>query len=335
MNNIQFEETLFAMRMARYRHPRPDVIGQGYRPVSGSIADFGIAEHGGRHHFFYIERRLTEGTPFYPGNEIYFGHASTGDFFDWEVHDPVMLIRPGTWEGAHVWAPTVLRHGGRFVMAYTGVNEHISQDIGLAFSADLFDWERWDGNPISPCRDRDWAFWRSTGISSCRDPHLLEHDGRVWMTYTANTRQGATCIALASSEDLREWHDHGPILVGPRDGYEPRLEGGHPQGSLESSHLLCRNGRWYLFANASIRGTSVRNWVFESDRMDQFELGAGREFWRGAGGIELVREREHSSLLSCFSDGCIRFGEVDWSIEKPTAWFLSSSEQLREWNRST
>lgn len=334
MNNIEFEETLFAMRMAKYRHPELDVIGQGFRPVSGSVADFGVAEHQGRHHFFYIERRLTEGTPFYPGNEIYFGHASTGDFLNWEVHDPVMLIRPGTWEGAHVWAPVILRRGGRFVMAYTGINEHISQDIGLAYSDDLFEWERWDGNPISPCRGKDWAFWREDGISSCRDPHLLEHDGRIWMTYTANTREGATCIALISSADLVEWQDHGPILIGPAEGYEPRLEGGHPQGSLESSHLLCRNGRWRLFANASIRNTPIRNWVFESDRMDHFDFSHGREFWSGAGGIELVKEQGSRALLACFSGGCIRFGEVDWSQEKPTASFISSAEQMQTWQEA-
>jgi len=47
-------------------------------------ADFCTIEHRGHRHFFYIERRLTEGTPFYPGHEICFGHASTADFFHWQ-----------------------------------------------------------------------------------------------------------------------------------------------------------------------------------------------------------------------------------------------------------
>ena len=38
-----------------------------------------------------------------------------------------------------------------FIMAYTGVSRNISQDIGLASSRDLFNWKRWDTNPISPC----------------------------------------------------------------------------------------------------------------------------------------------------------------------------------------
>ena len=319
------------MRFARYRHPEVDVINEGFRPVSGKVADFGVIEHEERYHFFYIERRLAEGTPFYPGNEIYFGHASTSDFFDWEVHDPVMLIRPGTWEGAHVWAPYVFRHRGRFVMAYTGVNEHLSQDIGLAFSDDLFEWKRWEGNPISPCKGRAWSGWREDGIASCRDPHVLEHDGRIWICYTANTRGGASCIALTSTPDLVHWEDHGPILVGPSEGYEPRLEGGHPQGSLESSNLLQRGDRWFLLVNASIRGTTVRSWVFESRRMDSFDLASGREFWPGGGGVEIVVEKGDRSLLACFAGGYIRFGEVDWSADHPTADFISTREQLASW----
>ena len=125
---IDFERALKRMRFEHYRHPRIDILKKGFRPVGGSVADFGTARHNGRDHFFYIERRLQEGTPFYPGHEIYFGHASTPDFFEWEVHDPVLLIRPGTWEEAHVWAPVLLRDGDEFIMAYTGLNRHLSPE---------------------------------------------------------------------------------------------------------------------------------------------------------------------------------------------------------------
>ena len=363
MNIIEFEETLVEMRMAKYRHPDIDIISQGFRPVSGKVADFGVAELDGVWHFFYIERRLAEGTPFYPGNEIYFGHASTRNLADWEVHDPVMLIRPGTWEGAHVWARGVLRLWGgavlwgrylkprpttaggpstaggpnavcgcTYVMAYTGVNEHISQDIGLAFSDDLFEWRRWEGNPISPCKGRQWANWREDRISSCRDPHLFEHEGRFWMTYTANTAAGATCIAMCSSVDLEQWDDHGPILVGSAQGYEPRLEGGHPQGSLESANLQHRSDRWHLLVNASVRGADVRNWIFTSDRMDSFDFAAGREFWRDAGGIEVLGDCGSESLLAAFCNGFIRFGVVDWSADEPVGRFVQSREELDHWS---
>lgn len=333
MNIIEFEQTLARWRYEKYHHPKIDVVQKGFRPVSGNVADFGVAEMEGEYHFFYIERRLVEGTPFYPGNEIYFGHASTRNFLDWEVHEPVMLIRPDTWEGAHVWAPCILKRGRTYVMAYTGVNRHISQNIGLAFSEDLFDWQRWKGNPISPCKDKAWSFWREDSISSCRDPHIFEHEGRIWIAYTANTREGATCIALCSSEDLENWEDHGPILVGPTDGYEPRLDGGHVQGSLESANLLTRNGKWYLIANFTMRGETNRHWIFESDRMDRFDLSSRRPFWGEGGGTEIVKDRGNRSLLACFFDGHIRFGFVDWSEPHPAARFVSSAEELVAWSQ--
>jgi len=242
-----------------------------------------------------------------------------------------MLVRPGTWEEAHVWAPCILRRGDEFIMAYTGLNRYLSQDIGLASSRDLFDWHRWESNPISPCRDKPWAFWHVDRISSCRDPNLVERDGRIWMNYTANTKEGASCIALASTTDLKTWQDHGPILVGPSTGYMPRLEGGHGQGSLESSNLLWRRGRWCLLVKATIRNNPIHNWIFTGDRPDSFDFSKGREFWRGALGIEVVKDRGDRSLLATFAGGYIRFGEVDWAQPEPTAQFITRKEELTAW----
>ncbi len=331
MTIIDFEETLARMRFEHYRHPKIDILEKGFRPVGGMVADFAVIEHEKRYHFFYIERRLQEGTPFYPGHEIFFGHASTANYFDWEVHDPVMLVRPGTWEEAHVWAPFVLKHDDEYIMAYTGLNRHLSQNIGLASSRDMFEWKRWDSNPISPATGRPWSFWRADGICSCRDPHLVRHDGRIWMAYTANTKEGATCIALCSTRDLRTWDDHGPILVGLASGYEPRLAGGHRQGSIESAHLLRRGEAWYLFAHAKTQGDDERNWVWTSDRIDRFDFAKRRPFWKNAGGIEVVKDRGDRSLLATFSGGYIRFGEVNWADEKPCARFLTTRDELVAW----
>jgi len=330
-NNIEFEKTLFAMRDKNYRHRKVDIVKTGFRPVGGSVADFGLADFKGRLHFFYIERRLQEGTPFYPGHEIFFGHASTADFVNWEVHNPVMLIRPDTWEDAHVWAPCIIRRGDEFIMAYTGLNQHISQDIGLASSKDLFEWRRWDSNPISPCKGKDWAFWREDMISSCRDPSICEHDGRWWMIFTANTREGASCIAMASTKDFKRWEDHGPICVGSAGGYEPRLEGGHPQGSLESSNLFFRKGKWFLTVKAKIRDEKRVNWIIDSDTNLKFDFAKRREFWPGATGIELARQKGDHNLLATFTAGHIKFGLTDWSQEKPVGRFIESEDELAEW----
>jgi len=301
------------------------------RPLSGSVADFTAVNKAGRFHFFYIERRLTEATPFYPGNEIYFGHASSADFAAWEVHDPVLLVRPGSWEGAHVWAPFGIPWKGRYLMAYTGLNDQLSQDIGIAFSDDLFRWERWEGNPVSPCRDRSWSFWRADGIASCRDPPLAAHDGKLLMTYTATTRDGRSCIALAESLDGLRWDDRGPILLGPQDGYEPRLEGNHPQGSLESSNLFHRAGSWRLFFNAAVRDCTARHWIVEAPSLDRFDFAARREFWADVGCIERLASRGSLDLLAGVSFGVVRIGTVDWSREPARAATIGSVGELAPW----
>lgn len=331
MNIIEFEETLIRLRDQNYRHPKIDIVKTGFRPVGGKVADMAVAHHDGRYHFFYIERRLQEGTPFYPGHEAYFGHASTPDFFEWEVHDPALWIRPDTWEDGHLWAPCIIRRGDQYVMAYTGVSRKISQNIGLAFSRDLMRWTRAEWNPISPCKDAEWAFWRADSIASCRDPDMFEHEGRVYMTYTANTKTGASCIALTSSADLKSWKDHGPILIGPSSGYEPRMAGGHPQGSLESARMFHKKGHWCLSVKASIRNEKIRSWLFESDRMDRFDFQKRREFWPGAGGIEIVKERGDRMLVATFLDGYIRFGEIDWSAAQPVGRYVETREQLAAW----
>ncbi len=337
MNSIEFETILAARRMELYRHPTIDVVNEGFRPLSGQVADFTVVRHDSRWHFFYIERRLVEATPFFPGNEIYFGHASTADLFEWEVHDPVMLINPGTWEGAHVWAPFVLPYQGRFLMAYTGVNSYLSQNVGIAESDDLFTWHRFKNNPISPFYGSAWSFWRGNGVASCRDPHLLEHDGRLWMTYTANTKKGASCIALSSTIDLVNWEDHGPILTGPTDGFEVEesisrnhLFGkGRPQGQIESSNLLYRSGRWCLLVQLLLRDSGIRNWIFESDSIDTFDLAQGREFWPGAYTVEVVQNDGSNSLLA--STGPIRFGIVDWAEPNCMARFITTDDELKSW----
>jgi hypothetical protein len=329
---LEFQRELKKMRFEHYRHPAVDILKEGFRPVGGKIADFATARLNGRDHFFYIERRLQEGTPFYPGHEIYFGHASTPDFFEWEVHDPVIVVRENSWEEAHVWAPVILPERKEFIMAYTGLNRHLSQNIGLASSKDLFEWKRWPSNPISPCKGKAWAGWWDNEICSCRDPHLFRHDGRVWMCYTANTNQGATCLALASTTNFKKWKDHGPIIVGPASGYEPKLGGGHPQGSFESANLSFRNGRWMLVTKAPIRDKSVRTWIAMSDRIDSFRMEDLKPFWKEGICIEVVRDQGSRSLLGGMVGGFLKFAEVDWAEAQPQAREITDPETLHRWN---
>jgi hypothetical protein len=332
MTIIDFERELKRMRFEYYRHPKIDILKEGFRPIGGKVADFATARLDGRDHFFYIERRLQEGTPFYPGHEIYFGHASTPDFFEWEVHDPVMIVRENSWEEAHVWAPVIIREKDEFIMAYTGLNRELSQNIGLASSKDLFDWTRWPSNPISPCKGAKWAAWWDNDICSCRDPDLVRYDGQVWMSYTANTKEGASCIALTSTKDFKTWTDHGPIIVGPTSGYEPKLTGGHAQGSFESASLSFRNGRWLLISKVPNRDKRARTWAGASDRIDSFKMDKMWPFWKEGICVEVVRSQGTRSLIAGMVAGYLRFAEVDWAESQPVAKNVTDRETLRRWN---
>jgi hypothetical protein len=317
------------MRRDFYRHPPIDIINQGFRPVSGNVADFCCIFHQSSYHFFYIERRLHEGTPFYPGNEIYFGHAATQDFFTWEVFEPAMLIIPDTWEGSHLWAPNIIKWKNGYLMAYTGVNKFISQNIGLAYSDDLFHWQRFTSNPISPCTNRSWSYWTKDDVSSCRDPHLIVINQRIYMAYTANTANGYSCIALTSSADLVTWEDHGPILIGPGAGYEPRLNGNHPQSALESANLFQYGSTWYLQFMFRNESSSTANWIISSDTFLNFNFADRRAFWLGAHTMEIVRVKGSLHLLACA--GPIRFGFCDFSDPNPTPYFIESRDELAKW----
>lgn len=329
--NIDFEHALKKMRFDLYYHPKIDIIKEGFRPVGGSLADFAVGWYAGRLHVFYIERRLQEGTPFFPGHEVFFGHASTANFFDWEVHNPVLYIRPGTWEDGHVWAPCILKSDNTFIMAYTGLNQELSQDIGLATSSDMVEWKRSERNPISPLKNSRWAAWWPDDICSCRDPNLVRHEGLIYMVLTANTKAGATCIALFSTMDFKTWKDNGPILIGPEKGYEAKLWGGHPQGSLESANLSFREAKWRLIANCAIRNKGRGSWIWESGKLGDFRFEDARSFWPGAGCIESVADRGTQTLLAGLADGGrLKFGIVDWSSPMPVAHF-ATDEELKTW----
>jgi hypothetical protein len=153
------------------------------------------------------------------------------------------------------------------------------------------------------------------------------------MNFTANTKEGATCIALSSTTDFKTWKDHGPICVGPAHGYEMRLEGGHPQGSLESANMIYRNGKWYLTVKGKMRENKKANWIIESDTIDKFDFAKRREFWPQGFGIEFVRHQGSRSLMATFFAGYFRFGEVDWAQPEPTG-HLVTADELRRWRKT-
>jgi Beta-fructosidases (levanase/invertase) len=321
MNAHEAEVDMWTRRLDTYHNPEGDFLLEGFRPIGGYIADFTIISDGSRFHLFYIERRQ-EGNPAWPGHEIYFGHSSTDDFSCWKTHDPVMLIRPGTWEGNHVFAPYILRHNRQYVMFYTGLNGGNAQSLGMAFSKDLFTWERYHGNPIIQPAFSEWACWERHVVSSCRDPHIYVEDGLAYLYYTAIRKTGESCIALATSKDWENWTDVGPVFYLGRDYAIPMTGPRH----VESAYIEKMGNKYYLLYG---HNGGVRYNVSHSPR--HFDPVEGDMIWEGFTGIEIIARQEARWLVCAFRQGLLHLGILDWSEPSPHVVIVTKRNEIAGW----
>jgi len=299
-----------------------DPLRDGFVPIGSDLRDFSIIKHEQTYHVYYTDVRHGKSSR-RPDNLHYVGHASTANFTDWQVHRPALFIAPGTWEGAHIWAPYVFaiepskrfnRLAGipvRFVMMYTGLSASLTQSLGMAFSSDLHHWVRYDGNPAWQPVGCDWACWSKTRLANCRDPHVLKCGDRYLMYYTALRNDADCCVALAESTDLENWRDCGPVLTRPIAERSP--------GITESSCVHPIGDRYVLFYS---QDESTRYCI--SDNPYHFESGEPdpvlvKEHW----GIEVVERKGEQWLVALFrrssdgSPGALFWGVIRWNGEKP------------------
>ena len=193
-----------------------DVRLAAYAPADGGVNDHCIVRAADGWHYFFIYRRydLWDGVGTTAGSTI--GHAHSPDLVAWRTCADALQpdADAGAWDGAHVWAPHVVRRGGYWYMAYAGVDRHGIQRLGIVRSADLHDWERFTDGPVLDAARFPW-FDRNAPHAhfyDCRDPFLLEHGDGYLMYYTARADDDVPCIAAAASDDLLHWQDRGPVL---------------------------------------------------------------------------------------------------------------------------
>jgi hypothetical protein len=200
---------------------------------------------GGVFHMFYIRHRyfvLDDST------ERDFGHAVTSDFQNWTELDPVLPIRPSSWDNFHVWSPQVVRRANDFAMFYTGVTHGdpdyaLYQRLGLATSTDLMEWVR-EPDPILGCDQVPWVLCDSTSAmgGDFRDPFVMPDPTTPgsWLMYNA-TRPAANpdqmVLELARSDgDFKVWTD-----------LKPMWNTGYFNPKIESPAVIEHDGLWYLF----------------------------------------------------------------------------------------
>lgn len=196
------------------------------------VLDHCVVEQDGVYHLFYLR-----GNP-----AVNVGHATTTDFVHWDLQPPVLA--PGTWDNKALWAPQLYPlNDDWWAMYYTGVNLVSSQQTGIAFSNDLFAWNKFPDPVYHP--DPAWAEWSETVFSHGRDPHIIEDNGHYYMLVTAKTDNNLGAVACAVSDDLISWQDIGPIFVNLN------------WHVMESVFVFRHNGLFHmLFTEEAVNGTS-------------------------------------------------------------------------------
>ena len=140
---------------------------------------------------------------------------------EWKYADgePCLAARAASWDNISIWTGSVIydRQTDLFYMFYTSRDrnsdkkwtprgEFVPQQIGVATSSDLTDWERIDATlpNCSEAMGLDGVNWR--------DPYVIEYGGKYLLLLSAhaNPRNGISeaaggAIVLFESENLTDW----------------------------------------------------------------------------------------------------------------------------------
>lgn len=235
---------------------RAGAFAKIYDPSAGEPEPWYINDHtvvqdrAGRWHLFGI----THPEPADPFHEIEFAHATAVDLHGpWRKLTPALRADPEYGE-THLWAPHVIRSGGRYFMFYAGGGrDRTGAAINLATSPDLHEWTRRPDGPLF----RDGY--------DARDPMVLRI-GEKWVMYycaTSTPRGGHHVVAYRVSSDLVHWSERHIAYTDPTVGTEA--------GNTESPFVVAEGGWWYLFIGPRPRylGTDV----FRSDNPFRFRIG--------------------------------------------------------------
>ncbi|NQU76172.1 MAG: family 43 glycosylhydrolase [Planctomycetes bacterium] len=218
------------------------------------LNDHCLIRKGDEWHFFGILGNVgPDGKGYAPGSEISFAHAVSPNLRNWQLHSEV-IERTGIWpETYQVFAPYVIEHDGMFYMLYTAADDMHTQRICLAMSEDLYQWERYAGNPVI-VPSMFWTKWPGFNLDpkdprgtygGCRDPHIIKLDDGRFVAYWASRLQerfgkDLSCIAASVSYDLIHWQEIGPV-------FSIKAWDDPPTQEAESPCIVVKDSRFWLF----------------------------------------------------------------------------------------
>jgi hypothetical protein len=209
---------------AYYRDPAyPDAYPKDFAFINAPTPVDGVWRS--LFHIFYI-RSWRDGRS-ESTNEVAFGHAWSRDLINWDYtansldafHADTSDI--GAWDHLHVWAPSIVQFGTKFLMFYTGVAENADQTIGYASADSIYttspssSWSRQSTYVHSPPQAlNDWVSpnhpWQF------RDPYVMPDPqnptSRLLMFYTAKNAADtgyAVGVARSAINNAASWEDLG------------------------------------------------------------------------------------------------------------------------------
>jgi predicted GH43/DUF377 family glycosyl hydrolase len=201
-----------------------------------------LKKHKGKYYSLYGAYPLQGGYELRPGYE---GLASSKDGLTWRraKDKPILSVHQpdcATWEKDCIYQPWLLKHKGKYYNFYNAANGGVEQ-MGLAFSDDIFEWRRYKHNPVisnGPKGSYNQKF--SAGLKVFRDK---DH----WVGFFFGVGRGSAHIMAAFSQDLYHWTvDPEPLYKG----------GGNPSGlDKRYAHKISlvwnrANETYYMFYNA-------------------------------------------------------------------------------------
>lgn len=141
---------------------------------------------------------------------------------------------------SRVWAPSVARLGGRWVMhvsLFVNSEDNRIQALVADTPGGPFSFH---GNVIDSRRE---------GIFNTIDPYAFEHDGRVWLFF-GSCQDGIHCVELTA--DGLSIKPGAPIVhvAGHRASKTNRQDLWGKPGAYEGSYVLNRRGWCYLFVSS-------------------------------------------------------------------------------------
>ncbi len=181
-----------------------------------------------------------------PGYELgpaVIGLCFSDDLKTWEAGDPILWTEEGElWEQGTLYASWLVERDGKYYLFYNAKNKADvwQEQIGVATSTDLVNWQRHSGNPIVKLGPKGRFDDQFTA-----DPCVFKHDNWWIMFYYGYCRQdGHARDGMAISRDLLNWQRCDDVLVDIG-----------PAGSIDSMHahkpsMIFHEGRLYHFYTA-------------------------------------------------------------------------------------